>query len=186
MHDCRMAYFYFDFRDYQKQKTDILIRSLLRQVVADEPHIPQPIVKLYDEFRNKGQSPTLKDLLLTLCQVLETSNKDTYLILDALDECPLWAADSNRAEMLEVVTQLMKGQSSNLHILATSRDEPDIRTALMRIPHREIPLEGTCTDRDIGLYVQRYLANPMERLSTFPDALKNEIHDALLLGAHGM
>jgi ATP/maltotriose-dependent transcriptional regulator MalT len=184
--DRKMAYFYFDFQDYEKQKTEPLLRSLLRQLIADELNIPRPIIELYTAYKDKGQSPSLKDLESVLSLIVEESSKDTYIIIDALDEFPEWTTCVKRAEMLRTLTTLMDNHPSKLHVLATSRDETDIRTALERIPCCEVLLQAANIDLDIKLYVRTFLNNNLERFNNFPETLKIEIDEALCQGAHGM
>jgi ATP/maltotriose-dependent transcriptional regulator MalT len=184
--DCRMAYFYFDFHDYEKQKMESLLRSLLRQLVAHEQNVPQPIVGLCKTLKDKGQSPSLKDLESALSLVLRQSLKDTYIVIDALDEFPDWTAFEKREELLRILTKIVVDHPSNLHVLASSRDEIDIRRAIEGIPHCEVCLGTFGIDIDIRSYVQTTLADPLERLSTFPDSLKSEIEMAVCQGAHGM
>ena len=52
-----------------------------------------------------------------------------YIIIDALDECPMSGIPSPRGEILEVIRQVVDSDISNLHICLTSRPEPDIHDA---------------------------------------------------------
>ena len=51
---------------------------------------------------------------------------DVFLILDALDECPNAAIRKERSFLLALLTELRKNCSDNIHILVTSRPEPNI------------------------------------------------------------
>jgi hypothetical protein len=52
---------------------------------------------------------------------------DVYIILDALDESP---RDKHRGNMLQALVDLREWSEPGLHLLVTSRDEPDIRDHL--------------------------------------------------------
>jgi len=182
----RLAYFYFDFQTIEKQQTEPLLRSLLTQLLADDPMIPGPIAKLYGELREKYLTPTLKDLVSALSHVLEASSKSTYIILDALDEVPRQSSSDGRKALLKVLTTLAKNDQMKLHLLATSRDEPDIREAIEGVSHQEMHLGATVIDFDIMAYVRSCLADPMDRLNILPEELKTDIVFALGWDARGM
>ncbi|KAF2825614.1 ankyrin [Ophiobolus disseminans] len=185
--DRRLTYYYFDFQETEKQKTEPFIRSLLRQLVADEPTIPEFITKLFGTCRGRGQSPSLTELHAAFTRLLEGSRKDTYIILDALDEFPEWTTFAKRKEILGILKSLVDAQSPNVHILVTSRDIPEIREAFDLMKHRPVRLQSTDMDLDIASYVRSCLADPMDRrLSGLSDDLKAEIEISVGQSAHGM
>jgi hypothetical protein len=73
---------------------------------------------------------------MTLLQCLETMFRvpgevPTYLIIDALDECPdTPRMQSPREKVLELVRKLVELHLPNLRICVTSRPEVDIRNAI--------------------------------------------------------
>jgi hypothetical protein len=65
----------------------------------------------------------------------------TYIILDALDECPnVSGIPSPREEVLDFVNELVDLHLPNLHICVTSRPEFDIHTALQPLSPRAVSL----------------------------------------------
>lgn len=118
--------------------------------------------------------------------ILETPDRETYLVLDALDEFPELSAAAERKEMLAIIANMAKKHISSLHILVASRDEPDIRESLERISHSSFYLRESVMNSDIAQYVQSRLSDPMERLSTLSESLKTEIESVINQGARGM
>lgn len=53
------------------------------------------------------------------------------VVLDALDECPPAHMQGERQLLLDWNDLLLQRNNSNLHILGTSRPEPDIRKRLL-------------------------------------------------------
>lgn len=90
-----LAFFYFDFRDQQKQKVSGFLRSLIAQLCKGQEKLPESI-KALDERRSDQEAPSSVQVLLkTLVSVMETPGQK-YVIVDALDEC------TDRGELLEV------------------------------------------------------------------------------------
>ncbi|KAI9878600.1 MAG: hypothetical protein M1830_000460 [Pleopsidium flavum] len=175
---CNLVYFYFDFSDSKKQATIGLVRSVLSQLISQTRAIPDEIKKLYKETGRGNQQPGLESLIATLLSVLK-SRHETYLIVDALDEC------SERESLLGLLSDLRGPRSGNVHILTTSRREYDIKLVLGNIADESICIQSVVVDADIKKYVQSCLvADP--KLSKWPVIVRDEIEDALVKGSHGM
>jgi hypothetical protein len=76
---------------------------------------------------------------------------------------------------------MVEQNGSNLHILATSRKEPEL-DSLIDIATKTIEIKN---DADIQLYIQEVLEND-KVLKTRPTQVKNDISEALMRNAHGM
>jgi len=127
-----MIYFYFDFRDANKQDLDDLVRSLLTQLSARSDPRCDVLSQLYDSHDRGTKQPS--DDLLTRClkQMLSIMDQgQIYIIVDALDECPDSSGiPSPRERVLLLVKELIGLNLPNLHICVTSRPEIDIRDVL--------------------------------------------------------
>jgi hypothetical protein len=67
----------------------------------------------------------------------------TFLVLDALDECPnYFGLPTPREAVLDLLVDLVCLQLPNLHICVTSRPEFDIRSALQPLAFRSISLHN--------------------------------------------
>jgi hypothetical protein len=121
----KMAYFYFGFNDSDKQDVGILLRSLIKQLCAGEPELPQVVQTLYTRYKTSGQQPDIKVLTSTLFSVIGGLRKEIYIIMDALDEYPEnpeKPEKSKRKELLDQIKRMVEYKSENLYILATSRN----------------------------------------------------------------
>jgi hypothetical protein len=79
----------------------------------------------------------------------------TYIVIDALDECPnTCGIPSPRKEVLELVNELIDLRLPNLHICVTSRPEIDIHAVLRALaPHPVSLHDETGQKQDIIDYV---------------------------------
>ena len=66
-----IAYFYFDFNDSSKQSTGSFICSLIAQLTAQCPEIPEPLLSAYSPSQNGQQQPRPEELRSVLRQVIE-------------------------------------------------------------------------------------------------------------------
>jgi hypothetical protein len=79
----------------------------------------------------------------------------TYIIIDALDECPITSTiPSPREEVLEFVDEIVSLHLPNVHICVTSRPEHDIQAVLKHLTQRAVSLhDETGQQQDISNYV---------------------------------
>ena len=123
------AYFYFDFRDVDKQKLRNLLPSLLIQLSARSDPCCDILSRLYSLHDRGVRKPSDRDMIACLKNMLTLEAEGpTYIIMDALDECPITSTiPSPREEVLEFVDELVRLHLPNVHICVTSRPEHDIQ-----------------------------------------------------------
>jgi hypothetical protein len=172
------AYFYFDFNDTKKQRHENLIRSLIDQLSLQSGKISPPLEALFAESQNSRHQPTLASLLSTLQQILGDF-RQTYIIIDALDEC------MEREDLLIMIETIVDWKLDKLHILATSRRERDIEDALGTLVTTQICIQDAVVNADIQTHIRERLAND-SKLKRWPTKVQIEIETALMDGAHGM
>jgi hypothetical protein len=151
-----VAYFYFDFRDIDKQRLSNLLPSLLAQLSARSDAYCDKVSQLYSEHDRGVQKPSDRAMAECLKQMLALEGKvPSYIILDALDECPVTSSiPSPREEVLDLVEDLVGLHLPNLHICVTSRPEPDIQIVLERLTERPVSLhDKSGQTEDIANYV---------------------------------
>ncbi|KAK2808558.1 hypothetical protein FQN50_004590 [Emmonsiellopsis sp. PD_5] len=177
-----VAYFYFDFKDSQKQTPILLIKSLILQLCRPNPGIPPAIETLFSSCANGGQSPSLDGLLHVLRATIQNL-PESHIVIDALDECIY------RDDLMDVLNTICGWGLGNLHLLATSRKERDIEMCLEELvaPENAICLQTEVVDVDI----RHYVAHILDTRRKFEkwrkdDNLRREIETALMQKSKGM
>ena len=94
--------------------------------------------------------PCLKEMLTLLGQA------PVYIILDALDECPITSGiPSAREQVLDFLRDFVSLQFLNLHVCVTSRPEIDIRAVLEPLAFHPISIHNqTGQKNDIEAYIR--------------------------------
>ncbi len=175
-----MLFFYFDFNDAKKQRHERMIHSLICQLsMYGDTSV---LRDLYSSFLNGSRQPTGEVLINTLREMM-TCLRDTYIILDALDEC------TEREELLTDLENFWSWEDANLHVLATSRKETDIEEALTPLSdaRSRICIQSALVNADIRAYVHDRLQNDrkLKRWQKQPK-VQLEIEDTLMGKADGM
>ena len=137
------AYFYFDGRDSQTdfQLFEKFILSLVSQLVSQHPTVPDSLVGL----EASGRSPDLASLKKVLLELIGGFDH-VYIVIDALDEC------KGRRKLMEWTSHICRSSKDGLHLLATSRPEPDIED-VMRSLAMPIAIVGNDMSVDMGKYI---------------------------------
>jgi hypothetical protein len=111
----------------------------------------------------------------------------TYIILDALDECPVTSSiPSPREEVLELVEDLVGLHLPNLHICVTSRPKSNIQIVLKRLTERPVSLQDERgQNEDIASYVSSSVHSD-RRMARWREEDKKLVIKTLLEKADGM
>lgn len=119
-----MGYFYFDFKEPAKQNVSNLLRCLIYQLAEVNHDMRKEVQQLHEKF--SITRPPVGALLDTLLSLLSGSHQQTYIIIDALDECASSLQGDElfrtRKELMQCVSRVSDHGASNLHLLVTSRD----------------------------------------------------------------
>ena len=182
-----LAYFYFDFRDEQKQNIHNAVTSLLIQLSAYSKPCCDIIYRLYSSHGKGTQQPSNGTLIDRLNDMLTvTAQHPIFIVMDALDECPDDGLPTPREEVLNLVKFLVRLQLPNLHICVTSRPEVDIQTMLKPLAVNAISLhEETRQKIVIANYVSSVVSSD-ERMKNLPDEDKELVIEQLSERADGM
>ena len=160
-----MAYFYFDFRNANKQGLHDLLPSLLTQLSARSiPRCDIPS-KLYSDHDDGKMQPS--DSVLTKClkdMLTLPGQHPIYLIMDALDESSATSGmPSARERVLRLVKELVDLRHQSLRICVTSRPEVDIKDTLEPLTSRRVSLhDQTGQKEDIADYVRSVVYSNLE------------------------
>ena len=183
-----MAYFYFDFKDTEKQHLRGLLASLIFQLSAESDPCYQILSRLYSDHAGGTREPSEDVLSECLVEMLQVPRQPTtYIIIDALDECPnISELPTAREQVLEFLEHLVKLNLPNVHICVSSRLEIDIRNTFEPL----VPLRMSLHDEngqkeDISSYISAVVHSD-QRMRRWREGDKQLVIDALSDKAGGM
>jgi Cdc6-like AAA superfamily ATPase len=171
-----IAYIYCNYKRQNKQKSNDLLISLLKQLSQRQSSLPGSIIDLYKRHITQQTRPSLDEISGTLHSVAAIYSR-VFVIVDALDECQI--ISGCRTKSLTEIFNLQAKLRAN--IFATSRFIPEIT----QVFEESILLEISAKDED----VQKYLAAHMTRLPSFvlsSPTLQNQIKTAISKTISGM
>ncbi|KAF4549045.1 Ankyrin repeat-containing protein 10 [Elsinoe fawcettii] len=187
-----VAYFQFDFSDKEHSTIDVLLRSLLAQVMQQTQGLSEHAEKLAAKhfgrsayahpkavYRDGIAQPDANELLDTLMEIIGGEFDNTYIVIDAVDEA------EEVAPVLTAMQELLRYGCDGLHLLLVSRDDIDVQSALDRQIKSVVSVEPAKTDTDIAVVVQNELMR-QPRLRKWSPVLKQEIQGTLIGGSNGM
>ena len=173
-----IAFFYFTFSDPSKQDETAMLRALLLQLSiqlkTDHKHLRQ-LKKRYEP----GTPPTL--VLIEYLRLLCTEFFEVFIVIDALDEGP---RREPRQRVLDVLETIRNWKIQRLHILITSRTEPDIVSCLQLPTSQQVLMANIGVDQDTSKYVESRFDND-RRLQKWQQ-YRGKITDMLSEKANGV
>jgi hypothetical protein len=183
-----IAYYYFDFRDTAKQDVRGLLTSLLTQLSSASGRCNHILSDLYSRHSSGSRQPSddqLKQCLVKM--LLSPEAPTTYIIVDALDECPNTSGvDSPRKHVLKLVEELLSLRLSNLRLCLTSRPEADIIPILEPLASHSVCLHDESGQREaIRDYVNSFVDSDWN-MKKWKKEVKELVIDSLVRKADGM
>ncbi|KAF3935527.1 hypothetical protein ABW19_dt0201550 [Dactylella cylindrospora] len=180
--DNQVIYFYFDFRDAEKQSFKNMVSSLVFQLSCLQEVISSELDSLFASCSHGMQKPTCENLCRTLSQMIERA-RNVYIILDALDEC----SKEERKHLLLWAESITK--HAKFHLLVASRDEYDIRRGVETFAtvNQSVSIQAGRNTQDIHTYIRWALEHDIsfERWRDHQD-MWDEIETELSTKANGM
>jgi hypothetical protein len=157
-----IAYYYFDYKDTSKRDLRGLLTSLLFQLGDHSDRCQHILYELYTSCRDGSEQPSDAALAKCLKIILGLPGQlPTFLIVDALDECPNTSGTpSAREEVLEFLEDLVGSSYPSLFVCITSRPEQDIQTVLnpLTTASRLVSLQDEDGQRgDIESYLRSFV-----------------------------
>jgi len=183
-----MAKFYFDFSDVNKQNLRNMLPSLLKQLSARSGPCFYRLSQLHFAHDQGEQKPSDRDMVECLKEMLRLEEQTpTYIILDALDECPVTSTiPSPRKKVLMFVNELVSIHLPNLHICVTSRPEHDIRVVLEPLTEHPVSLHDEIGQKeDIAKYIDFFVRSD-QRMRRWREEDKDLVVETLSEKACGM
>ena len=165
--EASMAYFYFDFRNANKQTLHDLVPSLLTQLSARSSLRCDILSELYSDHDDGAKEPS--DVVLTKClkdMLTLPDQVPIYLIMDALDESPNTSGiPSARERVLQLLKELVDLRLPSLHICVTSRPEVDIQKGIVPLTSLRVSLHDQSGQKeDIADYVRSVVYSNSEAI----------------------
>jgi hypothetical protein len=171
-----IAFFYFDYRDKDRQTPTSLLLSLLKQIVATLLETPKCVVEAYEKADGGSDSLPLRELENMIFDIT-SSVRQIHLIIDALDECD---ESTHRKTVLQLLGRI--NRISNIYIFVTSRQYPhDIKAAFQAHPQTAIHAH----ESDL----RRYMYQQLEHSNTneiVDEDFASKVVETLISRAHGM
>jgi hypothetical protein len=177
----RMAYYYFDFNDESVLRLGALLQSIILQLSRQSELLSDHVRSLYKHCDNGRSVPGDELLASTLFELLK-EGQQTFIIIDALDECP----KDGRDQFYNLITQQIGQRPGRYNFLLTSRNEPDIGEAMTEIGQlHNVPIQSGDVDVDVRLHVHEFILGN-KRLKKWSEELRAEIEAAIVTRAQGM
>lgn len=156
-----IAYYYFDFKDPEKQNCRGLVSSLITQLCTRRSQYSYDILSsFYEAHDNGSRLPSEVDLIRGLKNVLEISGQGrVYVIVDAVDECAVNECLNNpgspRENVLRLLKELVDLRHPDIRVCITSRPDVDIRTVFGPLASHAVSLHDQLGQKgDIIDYVK--------------------------------
>lgn len=176
-----VAYFYFDFNNYDQQYCDTMLRSLVSQLWLQSRGDGNPVDALYSACGSGASQPS-SNMLKNALKDLVQNSVDTFILLDALDEC------KERQRLMPIIEEMAKWKVPSLHMLFTSRKEKDIEESLSTIldEEQQICIQSALVADDIRKYVRSRIRSDRDLRKWQKPEVQTEIETVLTEKAGGM
>jgi hypothetical protein len=177
-----IAIAYFNYKSVDTQRPSQIISSFIKQLCQQLKYLPKDVQDFYEMYNTNARTPTFDKYHSCLATATQ-SFEETYLIIDALDEC----REEEREKMIKCLIALVKDLPC-VKVFVSSRREPDIVDAFAEEPERTIEIEAESVNRDIALFVKWRVDNLIEekKLKIVRRQLKDTILETLIANADGM
>jgi ankyrin repeat protein len=179
----RIAYFFCNDKDVYNRTAVAVLKSLLYQLLHQNPGFFQHILPEYEKFRLDKETNWSAAALWSAFHniVIDPAAESVYCVVDALDECldDQGGNDYRRSDLLRDLHDLYLSQSSSqctARIVLSSRPLPAIQSLLPNIS-LVIRLEDF-NRSDIG----QYISDEVDRLAIkgkYPPGLKVEVQKTI-------
>jgi hypothetical protein len=171
-----LVYFYFDFKDSERDSQSFL-RSILLQLAVQQPGISNSLERFFN--RNRHHTHISSSELLSIISSTIRDLQHVYMVVDGLDEC------GDREDIMHVIEKVNGCGLSNVHVLLASRPESNIESAISSFLTHQISLDEKNVDLDISIFIQAVLQDD-QKLARWPLYIRQAIQKTLEDGSCGM
>lgn len=117
-----VAYIYCNYKRRHEQQLELVVSSLLGQLVRKLRLLPATLQKFYSDHAHKSYRPSIDEHMAILESVKEHFTR-TFILIDALDEYT--NVSSENSQFLDFIFRIQSILSARL--FATSRWIPEVR-----------------------------------------------------------
>lgn len=160
-----------------------MLANLLRQLLEHLQNIPREIQSLYESsFLGQDRKTLTTEQWIAMIQLLCNSFRRTFLIVDALDECPELDnhSDEVRARMVSSILRISK----SAHIFITSR--PNVNVAAEVPGCTTLKIQAKDSDLRSYLKVRKTDHTALGRIVDQDPALEKHLGDTICQKSNGM
>ena len=113
-----LAYYFFDFKDTEKQDVHGFLSSILDQLCGQSTSFCKILHELFSEYQCGSKQPNDSTLKQYFEKILKVSRKfPVYVVVDALDECPDTSGlQSSREKVLALIQEVVGLKLPNLRL----------------------------------------------------------------------
>ncbi|KAH8824103.1 ankyrin repeat-containing domain protein [Flagelloscypha sp. PMI_526] len=149
--DIYVAYYYFESTNPATLSEEALLRSLVSQLAGISSTVTRT---LHQKHNNGGLQPQLETLHAALNELIFTSSKPVFIVIDALDELPF---DQRKYVLQSLLTFCASDGGFRTHFMITSREEVDILRMFEGKADFELGVQGDLVRQDIAAFVDQQL-----------------------------
>jgi archaellum biogenesis ATPase FlaH len=174
--DATVSHFFCQATDSRINSATAVLRGLLYMLVVQQPLLISHVRKKHDQagkslFEDANAWVVLTEIFMDVLQ--DPSLRDTYLIIDALDEC----LTADLPKLLEFIAK-QSSASYRVKWIVSSRNWPDIEAQLERAEHR-VRLSLELNAESVAAAVAVFIRRKVDQLAQ-EKQYKAEVQDAVL------
>lgn len=157
--DAQLSYFFCQASDERINSATAVLRGLIYLIVDEQPPLLSHVQKKYKHvgdalFKDVNAWSALSDIFLNM---LKDISQQTYIVIDALDECV-----TDLAKLLDFITT-KSAVFSHVKWIVSSRNWPDIQERLATT--QQISLYSKHNEDSISTAVSAYIKHQVEWLA---------------------
>ena len=179
-----LSYFFCQATDSRINSATAVLRGLLFLLINQQPSLVSHIQKNHDHagkalFEDANAWVTLSEIFTHILQ--DPSLNNTYLIIDALDECV-----ADLPKLLDFVVQ-KSSVSPRVKWIVSGRNRPDIEERLERVGHKvmlSLELNAESVSTAVSVFIQDRVRQLAER-KNYDEKTRDTVLNYLSLHANG-
>ena len=193
-HKHHVAYFYCLHDDKETLNTVVILKSILKQLVASLPDFPDEITMKFDNDKRFGELgelslSTIKDFLTA---TIKQASLPLFILIDGIDECNMQTRADLLKHLIPLTSESNSGPSNIVKICLFSRPYHDIRDRLALLLHSkkllQIPIRKEDTTYDMRAFLKCAIAADclLDKFLKENEELRDQIIEVLVTKADGM